>query len=145
MLDALRQHMAESAGMTGRYAFTGPLKPGEVQQWLLGNEIDAFVNVSASEGLPVTLMEAARAGIPIIATAVGGNPEIINQTCGFLLTANPPPAEIAAAILGFARLTPERRNTLRDGSRAGWEGRFRAEDNYAAMASSLNEALRTTV
>ena len=38
---------------------------------------DAIVSASLKEGLSYTILEAARARVPIIATAVGGTPEII--------------------------------------------------------------------
>lgn len=47
--------------------------------------IDCFINVSVSEGLPVSIMEAISAGIPIIATDVGGTGEIVNESTGALI------------------------------------------------------------
>lgn len=44
-----------------------------------------FIHLSTTEGLPVSMMEAISASIPIIATAVGGVPEIVNDNTGYLL------------------------------------------------------------
>lgn len=49
------------------------------------NPVDVFVNVSSSEGVPVSIMEALMAGIPCIATNVGGTSEIVDSACGHLL------------------------------------------------------------
>lgn len=59
----------------------------QVYDYYKSNKVDVFVNVSYSEGLPVSLMEASSFGIPVIATDVGGSAEIIDkeQKNGFLL------------------------------------------------------------
>ncbi len=69
-----------------------------VHDYLCSTEIDAFINVSSSEGLPVTLMEAIAYGIPIIATDVGGTSEIFRGEIGKLLVANPTPKEVSDSI-----------------------------------------------
>src|SRR5690606_13386262 len=47
--------------------------------------VNWFVNVSESEGIPVSIMEAMSFGIPVIATDVGGTSEIVNTDTGYLL------------------------------------------------------------
>lgn len=49
---------------------------------------DVFVLPSLKEGLPYVLLEAQCAGVPIVATSVGGIPDIVNETNGILV----PPA-----------------------------------------------------
>lgn len=49
------------------------------------NRIDLFLNFSLSEGIPVSIMEAIAYGIPVIATNVGGNSEIVNDKFGLLV------------------------------------------------------------
>jgi glycosyltransferase involved in cell wall biosynthesis len=60
-----------------------------------------FVSSSLTEGISLTLLEAMAVGLPIIATAVGGNPEIVvPDETGYLV---PPsdPATLAEAIIGM--------------------------------------------
>ena len=63
----------------------GNLENSIVLDYLSKNYIDALINVSESEGLPFTMMEAISFGIPIIGTNVGGVKEIINNYTGILL------------------------------------------------------------
>jgi glycosyltransferase involved in cell wall biosynthesis len=56
---------------------------------------DVFVMSSLTEGMPITLLEAMRAGVPIVATAVGGIPEALEGgKCGILV---PPGSEMDLA------------------------------------------------
>lgn len=104
----------------------------------LNNPVDVFVNVSSTEGTPVSIMEAISCGIPVIATAAGGNVEIVQELNGFLLSENASPEEIAHALL---RVCDERDNMLekRKGSRAVWQERYNETTNFEAFAQKLVE------
>ncbi len=54
------------------WKFAGYMDNKEILKQYKTMEFSVFVNVSESEGLPVSIMEAASFGIPIIATDVGG-------------------------------------------------------------------------
>jgi sugar transferase (PEP-CTERM/EpsH1 system associated) len=49
--------------------------------------MDVFVQTSLGEGMSNTVLEAMAAGLPAVVTAVGGNPEIVSQGCGWLFDA----------------------------------------------------------
>ena len=97
---------------------------------------DVFINASETEGTPVAVMEAVSCGIPVIATAVGGNKEIVGERNGILLSENPSPHEIADAILN---LLNNRKMSLemRGESRRIWMERYNADANYSAFAERL--------
>src|SRR5207247_11237958 len=95
--------------------------------------VDLFINTSKSEGTPVTIMEAISVGIPVVATAVGGNVEIVTEENGVVVAAEPQPQEIADAILTLTRDT-DRLARLRAGSREKWEREYSATRNYANFA-----------
>lgn len=76
----------------------GPMENHEIHELYATEWFDVFVNVSSSEGIPVSIMEALAYGLPIVATDVGGNKEIVNKRFGLLLTSNPEALEIWNAI-----------------------------------------------
>lgn len=57
-----------------------------------------FSLTSVKEGLPYTIFEAAYAGVPVVATAVGGIPELINDMSSGILIQPKKPTEIAYAM-----------------------------------------------
>jgi glycosyltransferase involved in cell wall biosynthesis len=100
---------------------------------------DAFVLPSRHEGLPISLLEAMAAGLPSVATAVGGIPSLVdNGGSGLLVPASDPPA-LAAALERLAgdgdlarRLGDEARRVVeRDHSPAAVAG------DYAAIYEEL--------
>lgn len=78
--------------------FLGWLSPEEIAIYFFKNGIHALILVSETEGLPVVIMEAFSASIPVIATDVGGVSELVNDKNGILLSANPNAGEVAAGI-----------------------------------------------
>ena len=98
--------------------------------------VDVFINTSESEGTPVAIMEAMSFGIPIVATAVGGNVEIVTSDNGVVTSAHPEPDEIADALTSV--LCDEARGVrLRAGSRERWQREYSAARNYDTFASAI--------
>jgi glycosyltransferase involved in cell wall biosynthesis len=98
--------------------------------------VDVFINASATEGTSVAVMEATSFGIPVIATSVGGNPEIVKDKNGILLGANPSPEEIARAFHVFLD-NPALAARKRRGSYEVWSERYNADVNYRVFAERL--------
>lgn len=96
----------DALGLAGRVVFLGARS--DVGEVLLA--ADAFVMSSKSEGLPMVLLEAMAAGLPCVATAVGGIPELFGSDRGLLA---PPqdPCALAAAMAELIR-SPELRQHL---------------------------------
>jgi len=101
------------------------------------NPVDVFVNVSESEGgSPVSIMEAISCGIPAIVTNVGGNPEIVTDENGILLSADPTAQEIAQALIVML----DNRNTVivkRKAARGVWKEKYNAKHNFNKFSDSL--------
>jgi len=116
--------------------FPGYESQAELLKCYRAAPVDLFINTSQSEGTPVAVMEAISCGIPVLATAVGGNPEIVSERNGRLLPANPSPDEIAQAILSFLD-DPAGSAEKRTQSRQVWRERYCAETNYQNFARQL--------
>ena len=85
---------------------------------------DAYVMSSAWEGMPMVLLEAGAAGLPIVATQVGGNHEVVlDQQSGFLVPARDHEA-LGSAMVRLADLPVERRRAM------GQRGQEHIEGNY---------------
>jgi glycosyltransferase involved in cell wall biosynthesis len=65
---------------------------------------DAFVLASLQEGLPVTLMEATSVGLPIVATSVGGVPQVLEHEVDALVV---PPSDPGALVEAMTRLASD--------------------------------------
>jgi len=83
---------------------------------------DVYANTSVSEGISLTILEAMAAGLPVVATAVGGTPEILDATCGRLVPARDPNS-VVAAVRALA-LAPAVRQSLGLAARQRVETRF---------------------
>lgn len=81
---------------------------------------DIFVLSSSWEGLPITVLESMAAGVPCIATAVGGISEILTDgVSGCLVKANDP--EALARQIGLLAANPDLRARLAERARAAFE------------------------
>jgi glycosyltransferase involved in cell wall biosynthesis len=100
---------------------------------------DVLVHPSMVDAFPTALLEAMAAGLPVVATAVGGIPEIVEDgATGFLIDAPPRPdrlAEVLAPLLERAEL----RRELGTAGRKRFEQQFTAE-RWAQRTRSIYEA-----
>jgi glycosyltransferase involved in cell wall biosynthesis len=99
------------------------------------NTVDLFINVSSSEGVPVSIMEAMSFGIPVIATAVGGTPEIVSEKTGWLIEPGISRQELAAKISAIAGR--DDLELIRKAARDEWFIKSRAETIYEPFVQFL--------
>lgn len=113
------QRLTGELGLTERVRFLGEVRDVPA---LLGSA-RLFVLPSQTEGISLTILEAMARGLPVVATHVGGTPEVVRtEETGLLVPARDPVALAAALVRvhGDAEL----------GRRLGFAGRQRAEAHF---------------
>ncbi|MGN7948262.1 glycosyltransferase [Microbacterium sp. 22215] len=103
----------------------------EVIEFYRREYVDAFINLSESEGVPVSIMEAMSFNIPIVATDVGGTGEIVTAQAGRLVGPSATTEEVATTVSEVLRL----RESFR--SREVWAQRCDSDRNSRATARVL--------
>ncbi|UZR92541.1 glycosyltransferase [Chondrinema litorale] len=103
----------------------------EVMEYYTSEQPNLFINVSETEGIPVSIMEAFSCGIPAIATAVGGTPEIVKDGLnGYLLNANTDAQSIKEIITNHINLPRDNQQEKSRNAKVTWEEYYSAEKNY---------------
>lgn len=115
--------------------------------WITKNEIfklyeteipDLFINLSTSEGLAVSIMEACSFGIPIIATNVGGTSEIVGSDNGILVDKDISAVELAAVLKLFTQKGLEDLSSWAQGSRNKFLYDFNAKNTKKELTDLIN-------
>lgn len=136
LLEGIKQKVVE-LGLTDKVIFTGFRK--DIENLLFGS--DLYINSSEHEALSFLIIEAMAAGLPVIATDMGGNRDIINEEtgCGLLVRYNDA-AGLALAIRKLMEDKPLRRRMSENAVKAVME-RFNldiaAEKAYSQYLRSL--------
>ena len=141
---ALRKKIEKKTGklLLGKrgieFSFMGNYSNSTLMKYYAENQIDLFINVSSSEGIPVSIMEAMSFGIPVIATAAGGTTEIVKDGYnGFLLNVIATPLEIAEAIKKYFSLSENERLAMQKNAFDAWNAHYNAQKNYDSFIKSI--------
>lgn len=108
----------------------------EIFDFYRSHAVTWLVNVSESEGIPVSIMEAMSFGIPIIATDVGGSSEIVNCQNGFLLQKE---FDVSTLLNYILDCKSEQYKDKRDEAYRMWKEQYQAESNYTAFSTLLRK------
>lgn len=118
--------------------FLGRMDNAQVMEYYRTHPVSLFVNVSASEGLPVSIMEAISFGIPVLATDVGGTHEIVcDGFNGKLISKDFTDKDFVDALLSVYNLDENEYKTMRKNARQFWEKNFNAEKNYPEFSETI--------
>ena len=120
-----------------RAEFKGRVLNKEVLKFYIDEVPDLFINLSSSEGIPMSIMEAMSCSIPVIATNVGGTSEIVNNENGYLIEYNEDDLKIVEIINGFFYLHLEEKNNKRKQAYKTWLEKYNSEINYSAFIKEI--------
>ena len=134
---ATLERLTQELGLQQQVRLTGSLSEGAC----LGHMRNAtvFVLASRNEGTPVVCMEAMAVGVPVVATAVGGIPEVIEHDVHGILVPPDSPVALADAIDKLLADPALRQRLAREARRAAV-----AELDCRIGAATLHELLRST-
>ena len=121
------------------FEFQGNVSNDEILKYYAANYVDIFINLSSSEGIPVSIMEAQSASIPVLALDVGGCSEIVNDENGFPLPKEAKSYEIAKIISNYLSSTNAEKAKKRKLSYDNWGEKFNAKKNYTEFTEMLSQ------
>ncbi|MGH9360791.1 MAG: glycosyltransferase [Thermoanaerobaculia bacterium] len=102
--------------------------------------LDLFALSSISEGISLSILEAMSLKLPVVATRVGGNPEVVEDGVTGLLVAPRDPKEMARAMVEILSDAPRRR-LMGERGHARYQERF----SLGRMAAEYEELYRSVV
>lgn len=117
------EHLAAGLGVSGRVRFAGYREDRE----RLYHAMNVFTLTSRSEGMPLSVLEAWAAGVPVVAACVGGLPELIDDDVTGVLVGGADPQQWASELRGMLR-DPER------SQRIVTAGRRRVEERHSLLS-----------
>ncbi len=135
LLDGLRR-MAADLGLADRVLFAGSRR--RVEPWVRGFTVGTLA--SDLEGLPNAILEYMALGVPVVATRVGGVPELVEEGRTGLLVAPGAPGALAEAVLSLLG-NPERARAMGEAGRRVARERFTVEAFVAGHVGAWRDAL----
>ena len=123
---------AVALGLADNVHFAGLVPNAELARWY--SAADVLMLGSSREGWPNVLLEAMACGTPVVATAVGGIPEVVQNTSVGRLVAQREPAAFAAAIHDLLASQPDRQQVRAYAEGFSWD---RTSQDQAKLFESL--------
>lgn len=120
------------------YELKGHVVNEDIIRYYKSEQPDCFIMTSSSEGSPVAMQEVLSFGMPVIATAVGGIPEMVDGN-GILLSENPGASEIAEAIEDIYDSDESRYQKMRKVSLQIWNRDYNREKNVKEFVQILKQ------
>ncbi len=116
---------AASLGVGERVRFVGSVAHENLPTWYSAASVLALL--SKSEGTPNVILESLACGTPVVATGVGGVPEVVESPVAGTVLTEPGPDRLAAAIAQLIDEGPDTADVRGYAARFGWEASVRAQ------------------
>lgn len=134
----LRNKIKKLSNKNLKVTLAGQISNSQVLNIYQNNPYDIFINVSANEGVPVSIMEAMSFGMLIIATDVGGTAEIVHDgENGYLLNKECSSQDIASKINEVYSLSDLKYTNMRHLSRMLWLELSSSKVNYERFYNEI--------
>ena len=136
--ESLQELAKEKLPSNIKSIFMGYIPNDKILEIYKQNRFHAFINVSETEGVPVSIMEALSCGVPIIATDVGGVSEMVTEAKnGFLLSKDFSIEDLEEAILKVYSMDESAYQMMRESSYLMWDERYNSTKNYTKFIEEI--------
>lgn len=121
-----------------KYEFVGRKTLQQLYEIYTNRRVNLFINLSTTEGTPVSMMESISFGVPVIGTSVGGVPEIIaDGVNGLLIPAEINEQDVAGKIKQWFYMTAEKKEEMSANARRIWSEKFDADKNSRILIDAI--------
>ncbi|HEU5403459.1 MAG TPA: glycosyltransferase [Terriglobales bacterium] len=124
MVNELHRQATHPA-LSGRVRFVGNLPQAQLRDWY--GAVDALVLATNMEGMPNVMLESLACGTPVVATPVGGIPEIMTTPEAGVLMQERTATGVAAAVKELFSRYPDRAATRRFAETLSWDETTRGQ------------------
>jgi teichuronic acid biosynthesis glycosyltransferase TuaC len=119
------QELAADLGVAERVSFTGAVPQDRLKEYF--SAADALILASSREGWPNVLLESMACGTPVVATSVGGIPEIVAVPEAGIVVPDRTPEAIARGLARLLSAYPAREATRAYAQRFSWDDTTRGQ------------------
>ncbi len=135
------ERLAAKSGMASRVTFLGQVDHGQIASCY--SAADILVLASSREGMPNVLLESMASGTPVVATAVGGIPEVVTNNNAGRVIPERTAAAIVGAVLDLWRNLPAREVVRECATHKGWQSTTEAQIRlFSSIAARAGGQIR---
>jgi len=134
LFDTLKLRANEAEGV--QVELKGHVSIEALMEYYRNHKITAFISLSSSEGVPVSMMEAISCGIPVIATNAGGTADLVTESTGLLTAIDYNAETLRNEVIELSK-TKFKDKSYRQGVQAFWDANYNAEKNYKNFTDTI--------